>query len=74
MNKQQQPDFGVRVYQILTFQASQFLGKVWRKILMFENWRERKMKSKGTNKQQQPDSRIQDTSAHCPHVYQVSTL
>ena len=45
----------------------------WRKNLMFENWRERKMKTlKGTNKQQQPDSCIHDTSAHCPRVYQVS--
>ena len=28
--------------------------------------------NKGTNKQQQPDSSIHDTSAHCPRVYQVS--
>ena len=27
---------------------------------------------KGTNKQQQPDSGIHDTSAHCPRVYHVS--
>ena len=26
---------------------------------------------KGTNKQQQSDSGIHDTSAHCPRVYQV---
>ena len=30
------------------------------------------MKNKGMNKQQQPCSGIFDTSAHCPHVYQVS--
>ena len=42
-----------------------------RKILMFENWRERKWRNKGTNKQQQPDSSIHDTSAHCPRVYLV---
>ena len=41
-------------------------------FLMFENWRERKIKNKGTNKQQQPDSDLQDTSSHRPHVYQVS--
>ena len=40
---------------------------------MFENWRERKMKNKGTNKQQQPDSGTHDTSAHCPRVYQVQS-
>ena len=39
---------------------------------MFENWRERKWRNKGINKQQQPDSGIHDTSAHCPRVYQVS--
>ena len=51
MNKQQQPDSGTqdtsaccpRVYQVSTFKASQFLRKVWRKILKFENWRERKI-------------------------------
>ena len=32
-------------------------------MLMFENWRERKMKNKGMNKQQQPDSGKHDTSA-----------
>ena len=32
-----------------------------------EKWR-----NKGMNKQQQPDSGIHDTSAHCPCVYQVS--
>ena len=42
--------------------------------LMFENCRERKMKNKGTNKQQQPDSGIHNTSAHCPRVYLVSTF
>ena len=42
------------------------------KIFKFENWREGKMENKGTNKQQQPDSGIYDTSAHCPRVYQVS--
>ena len=42
--------------------------------LMFDNWRERKMNT-GTNKQQQqPDSGIHDTSAHCPRVYQFSNL
>ena len=64
MNTQQQPDSGLhdasahcpRVYQ------------VWRKFLMFENWREEKWRNKGTNTQQQPD----DTSAYCPRVYQVS--
>ena len=44
------------------------------KMLMFENWREIKMKNKGMNKQQQPESSIHDTSAHCPRVCQVSTL
>ena len=64
-----------RVYQVSTFKASQFLRKVWRKSLMFENWRERKMKTKGMSKQQQqPDSGIHDTSAHCPYVCQVSTF
>ena len=43
-----------------------------RKILMFENSRERKRRNKGTNKQQQPDSGLHDTSAHCPRVYLVS--
>ena len=32
-----------------------------------EKWR-----NKGTNRQQQPDSGIHDTSVHCPHVDQVS--
>ena len=32
-----------------------------------EKWR-----NKGTNMQQQPDSGIHDSSAHCPRVYQVS--
>ena len=32
------------------------------------------MKNKGTNKQEQPDSGIHDTSAHCAGVYQVSTF
>ena len=32
---------------------------------MFENWRERKWRNKGTNKQQ-PDFGIHHTSAHCP--------
>ena len=36
-----------------------------------ENWRERKMNT-GMNKQQQPDSGIHDTPAHCPCVYKVS--
>ena len=79
-NKQQQPDFGIHdtsaycpcVYQASSFTASQFLRKVWRKSVMFENWRERK--SKRMNKQQQPDSGIHDTSAHCPCLYQVSTF
>ena len=44
-------------------------------ILMFENWRKRKMKNKGTNMQQQlPDSSIHHTSTRCPRVYQVSTF
>ena len=79
-HKQQLPGSGIHhtsthclhVYQISTFQASQFLIKVWQKILIFENWRERKMKKKGTNKQQQSDSGTHDTSAHYPCVYQVS--
>ena len=29
------------------------------------------MKNKGTNKQQEPDSGIQDTPVKCPRVYQV---
>ena len=41
------------------------------KIFMFENWKEN-WRNKGTNKQQQPDSDIHDTSAHYPCVYQVS--
>ena len=32
-----------------------------------EKWR-----NKGTNMQQQPDSNIHDSSAHCPRMYQVS--
>ena len=47
---------------------------VTKKMLMFENWGERKMKNKGMNKQQQPDSGIHNTSAHCPCVCQVSTV
>ena len=31
-----------------------------------------KWKNKGMNKQQQPNSGIHDTSAHCPRVYQFS--
>ena len=54
-----------------TFYASQFMRTVWRKILMFENWRERKWRNKGTNKHQ-PDSGKHDKFAHYPHVYQVS--
>ena len=34
-----------------------------------EKWR-----NKGTNKQEQPDSGIHNTSFRCPRVYQVSTL
>ena len=60
------------MYQVSTFYASQFLIKVWRKILMFENWREIKWRNKGMNKQQQPDSGIHNTSAHCQRVYLVS--
>ena len=37
-----------------------------------ENGEKDKWRNKGTNKQQQPDSSIHDTSAHCPRVYQVS--
>ena len=33
-----------------------------------------KIKKKGTNKQQQPDSGIHHTSTHCPRAYQVSTF
>ena len=52
-NKQQQPDSGLHdtcahcacVYQVSTFKASQFLKNVWRNILKFENWGERKMKN-----------------------------
>ena len=52
MNKKQHPDSGKhdtsahfpRVYQVLTFYASQLVRKVWRKYLMLENWRESKMK------------------------------
>ena len=44
------------------------------KILMFENWRERKRRNKGTNKQQQPDSGIHDTSAQCPRVPSFNLL
>ena len=33
-----------RVYQVSTLYASQFLRKEWQKFLMFENWRERKLK------------------------------
>ena len=44
------------------------------KMLMFENWRERKMKNKGMNKQQQPDSGKHDTSAHCTCVPSFNLL
>ena len=48
---QKQPDSGIHdtsdhcpcVYQVSVFKASQFLRKVGRKCLMFENWRERKV-------------------------------
>ena len=38
------------------------------KMLMFENWRESKMKNKGMNKQQQPGFGKHDTSAPCTCV------
>ena len=44
------------------------------KLLMFENWRERKMKNRGINKQQQPDSGKHDTSAHCTCVPSFNLL
>ena len=50
--------------------ASQFLRKVWRKIVMCENWR----KKNEEIKEQQHDSSIHDTSSHCPHGYNVSTF
>ena len=37
-----------------------------------ENWREKKWRNKGTNKQQQPASCIHDTPAHCLRVYNFS--
>ena len=46
--------------------------EVCRKISMLKIEEKEKWWNKGTNKQQQPDSGIYDTSAHCPHVYQVS--
>ena len=39
-----------------------------------ENWEKEKWRNKGMNKQLQPDSGIHNTSAHCPHAYQVSTF
>ena len=62
------------VYQVSIFYASQFLRKVWQKNLMFESWREGKMKNKGTTKQRQPDSGIYDISAHWSRVYLISTV
>ena len=44
------------------------------KMLMFENLRERKMKNKGMNKQQQSDSGKHDTSAHCTYVPSLNLL
>ena len=37
---------------------------------MFQNWKKEKQRkrNKGTNKQQQPDSGIHDTSTYCPCV------
>ena len=40
--------------------------------LLLKIWEKEKWRNKRTNKQQQPDSSMHDTSAHCPRVYQVS--
>ena len=45
-----------------------FAEKNVTKILMFENWRKRKIRNNGTNKQQQSDYEIHNTSTNCAHV------
>ena len=80
MNKQQQPDSSIHdtsaywpcVYQVSTFQASQFLRKVWQKFQCLKIGEKEKWRNKGMNMQQQSDSGTHETSAHCPCVYQVS--
>ena len=73
-NMQQPPDSGIHdtpthcpcVFQVSTFKASQFLRKVWRKILMSENWKERKMEIKG---QITSSSQILVYTIHLPTVH-----
>ena len=43
-----------------------------KKILMFENWKEKW--HKGMNKQQQSDFGMHNTPSCCPSVYEVLTL
>ena len=80
MNKQQQPDSGTndtsahcpRVYNFFQSSRPHSSREKCDKNFNVKNWRERKMRNKGTSKQQQPESGVHDTSAHCPRVYQVS--
>ena len=68
INNQQQP-------VCTNFQSSRphSSREKWRKISMLKTGEKEKWRNKGTNKQQQPDSGTHDTSAHCPHVYQVQS-
>ena len=77
MTKQQQPDSCMHDTSAHCPRGFNLLGltvpeESVTKNFYVKNWRERKWKNKGTNKQQQPDSSIHDISAHCPCVYQVS--
>ena len=79
MNKQQQPDSGkwyicplstcVSIFNLLGLTDPE---KSVTKISMLKIGEKEKWSNKGMNKQQQPDSGIHDTSAHCPRVYQLS--
>ena len=61
-----------RVCTTFSLLGLQFLRIVWQNIFMIENWKEKKWRNKRTNKQQQPDSGIHNTSSHCPRVYLYS--
>ena len=49
-------------------------GKSVTKIFNVWILEKEKLKNKGTNKKQQPDSGTHDTSTNCPSVYQVLTF
>ena len=59
--------FADRMTELWNYGISDMLKTVYPSKTMFC-----RAYNKGMNKQQQPDSGIHDTSAHCPHVYQVS--